>query len=108
MERIRTSATLRALRHRNFQLFFAGQLISLVGTWMQNVAQSWLVYRITGSSALLRLVGFTGQISVLLLSPVGGYAADRWNRRTVVIITQSLSMILALVLAVLTLTGTVQ
>ncbi len=108
MARIRNSATLRALRHRNFQLFFAGQLISLVGTWMQNVAQSWLVYRITGSSALLGLVSFTGQIPVLLLSPVGGYAADRWNRRTVVIITQSLSMVLALVLAILTLTGTVQ
>src|SRR5579871_1377549 len=108
MARIRNSATLRALRHRNFQLFFAGQLISLVGTWMQNVAQSWLVYRLSGSSALLGLVSFTGQIPVLLLSPVGGYVADRWSRRTVVIFTQTLSMVLALVLAILTLTNTVQ
>ncbi|HWE51959.1 MAG TPA: MFS transporter [Bryobacteraceae bacterium] len=108
MARLRDSATLRALRHRNFQLFFAGQLISLVGTWMQNVAQSWLVYRLTGSSALLGLVSFVGQIPVLLLSPVGGYAADRWNRRTVVILTQSISMVLALALAGLTLTNTIQ
>jgi MFS family permease len=108
MARIRNSATLRALRHRNFQLFFAGQLISLVGTWMQNVAQSWLVYRLSGSSALLGLVSFTGQIPVLLLSPVGGYAADRWSRRSVVILTQTLSMVLALVLAILTLTGAVR
>src|SRR5277367_7160221 len=102
------SATLRALRHRNFQLFFAGQLISLVGTWMQNVAQSWLVYRITGSSALLGLVSFAGQIPVFALSPLGGYTADRWSRRTVVIVTQTVSMVLALILAVLTLTEKVQ
>src|ERR1700692_3305831 len=103
-----TSTTLRALRHRNFQLFFAGQLISLIGTWMQNVAQSWLVYRITGSSALLGLVSFAGQIPVFVLSPLGGYAADRWNRRSVVITAQSVSMVLALILAGLTLTNTIQ
>jgi MFS family permease len=103
-----TSTTLRALRHRNFQLFFAGQLISLVGTWMQNVAQSWLVYRLTGSSALLGLVSFAGQIPVFALSPLGGYTADRWSRRTVVIVTQSVSMVLALILAALTLTNTIQ
>src|SRR5580700_7713967 len=97
--RSRFHDTIRSLKHRNFQLFFSGQLISLIGTWMQNVAQSWLVYKITGSSALLGLVSFTGQIPVLLLSPVGGYAADRWNRRTVVILTQSISMALALALA---------
>ena len=67
-------ATLRALRHRNFQLFFGGQLISLIGTWMQNVAQSWLVYRLTGSSLLLGAVGFASQIPVFLLAPIGGAA----------------------------------
>jgi MFS family permease len=107
MPRSVTSTTLRALRHRNFQLFFAGQLISLIGTWMQYVAQSWLVYRISGSSALLGLVSFAGQIPVFGLSPIGGYTADRWSRRTV-IVTQSVSMVLALVLALLTLTDRVQ
>ncbi|MBZ5594903.1 MAG: MFS transporter [Acidobacteriia bacterium] len=104
--RVRT--TLRALRHRNFQLFFAGQLISLIGTWMQNVAQSWLVYRLTGSSALLGMVGFAGQIPVFLISPLGGLIADRHSRQRTVIGTQTSAMILAFVLAALTLTGRVQ
>ncbi|HEX6806188.1 MAG TPA: MFS transporter [Terriglobales bacterium] len=94
---------LRALQHRNFQLFFSGQLISLIGTWMQNVAQSWLVYRLTGSSLLLGSVGFASQIPVFLASPLGGIVADRYNRHRVVIATQNASMILAFVLAVLTL-----
>jgi MFS family permease len=102
------SATFRALRHRNFQLFFGGQLISLIGTWMQSVAQAWLVYRITGSSLLLGAVGFAGQIPVFLVAPVGGIVADRLNRQRVVIGTQLASMILALILAVLTLTRAVQ
>src|SRR5690349_14341190 len=100
--------TLRALKYRNFQLFFSGQLISLVGTWMQTVAQSWLVYRLTGSSALLGLVSFASQIPVLLLSILGGIAADRFSRRKIVIATQTASMILAFVLAFLTLTHRVQ
>ena len=104
--RVRT--TLRALRHRNFQLFFAGQLISLIGTWMQNVAQSWLVYRLTGSSTLLGAVGFSGQIPVFLFSPIGGLIADRYHRHRIVIATQSSAMILASILAALTLTGRVQ
>jgi MFS family permease len=95
----------RALRYYNFRLFFAGQLISLVGTWMQTVAQSWLVYRLTGSSALLGLVGFSSQIPVFLFSPLGGVAADRHNRHRMIIATQSLSMVLAFILAALTLTG---
>lgn len=99
---------LRALRHRNFQLFFGGQLISLVGTWMQNVAQSWLVYRLTGSSFLLGAVGFAGQIPVFLMAPIGGIVADRKNRQKVVIATQTASMLLALILAGLTLTRLVQ
>ena len=100
--------TLRALRHRNFQLFFSGQLISLIGTWMQNIAQSWLVYRLTGSSLLLGAVGFAGQIPVFLVAPIGGATADRHNRHRVVITTQVASMVLAFVLAALTLTGKVQ
>ncbi len=97
-------ATLRALKHRNFQLFFGGQLISLIGTWMQNVAQSWLVYRLTGSSLLLGSVSFAGQIPVFLTAPLGGIVADRYNRHRVVIGTQTASMILAFVFAALTLT----
>jgi MFS family permease len=99
----RVAVTLRALRHRNFQLFFSGQLISLIGTWMQTVAQSWLVYRLTGSSLLLGTVGFASQVPIFLLAPAGGVVADRYNRRRVVIATQAASMILALILAVLTL-----
>jgi MFS family permease len=102
------TTTLRALRHRNFQLFFGGQLISLIGTWMQSIAQSWLVYRLTGSSLLLGSVGFAGQIPVFLVAPLGGIVADRHNRHRVVIATQVASMLLAFVLAVLTLTGTVK
>jgi len=101
-------ATLRALRYRNFQLFFGGQLISLIGTWMQNVAQAWLVYKLTGSSVLLGLVSFSSQIPVFLMSPLGGIVADRFRRRRVVIGTQTAAMLLALVLAALTLTGAVQ
>jgi len=100
---IRTSAMFRALRHRNFQLFFSGQLISLIGTWMQNVAQSWLVYRMTGSAFLLGVVGFAGQIPVFIFAPVGGMVADRMSRQRVVIATQTTSMILAFILAALTL-----
>jgi MFS family permease len=103
--RLRT--TLRALRHRNFRLFFAGQLISLIGTWMQNVAQSWLVYRLTGSSALLGMVGFAGQIPVFLIAPVGGLIADRYSRQRIVIATQTSAMLLAFVFSALTLTGSI-
>jgi len=101
-------ATLRALRHRNFQLFFSGQLISLIGTWMQSVAQAWLVYRLTGSSFLLGSVGFASQFPVFLVAPLGGIVADRWNRQKVVIGTQTASLILAFILAGLTLTGLVR
>jgi MFS family permease len=98
----------RALRHRNFQLFFAGQLISLTGTWMQTVAQSWLVYRLTGSTMLLGMVGFTSQIPVFLFAPIGGVVADRFNRHRVVIAMQTSAMLLAFVLAGLTLAGNIQ
>jgi MFS family permease len=99
----RWQAGVRALRHRNFQLFFSGQLISLIGTWMQSVAQSWLVYRLTGSALLLGSVGFASQIPVFLFAPLGGIAADRFNRRSIVISTQIASMALAFILALLTL-----
>ena len=104
----RWSVGMSALKHRNFQLFFSGQLISLTGTWMQTVAQSWLVYRLTGSSLLLGSVGFASQIPVFLMAPVGGMAADRVNRQRIVIATQGASMILAIVLALLTLTHMVK
>src|SRR5580692_6172013 len=98
----------RALRHRNFQLFFSGHLISLIGTWMQSVAQSWLVYRLTGSALLLGSVGFASQVPVFVFAPLGGIAADRFNRRQIVIATQTAAMLLAAILAALTLFHKVQ
>ena len=98
----------RALRHRNYRLFFSGQLISLVGTWMQTVAESWLVFRLTESSALLGLSAFVGLIPVFLLAPLGGAAADRFDRRRIIIVTQSVSMTLPLILSALTLSGRVR
>uniref|UniRef100_Q028T7 Major facilitator superfamily MFS_1 n=1 Tax=Solibacter usitatus (strain Ellin6076) TaxID=234267 RepID=Q028T7_SOLUE len=100
--------TFRALRHRNFRLFLGGQIISLVGTWMQNVAQSWLVYRLTHSELLLGTAWFCSQIAVFALGPLGGIAADRFSRRKVVIVTQTLSMLQAFGLAALTLSDRVQ
>src|ERR1700691_6590039 len=91
----RFSDMVRSLKHRNFQLFFSGQLISLVGTWMDNIAEAWLVYRLTGSSLLLGTVAFAGQIPIFLLGPLGGFVADRWNRQRIVIAPQVSSMILA-------------
>ena len=99
---------LRALASRNYRLFFAGQLVSLIGTWMQSVAQSWLVYRLSGSPVLLGLVSFAGQIPVFLLAPVGGSLADCRDRHRIIVTTQSASMALAMILAGLTLGGQVQ
>ncbi|MBA3553247.1 MAG: MFS transporter [Gemmatimonadales bacterium] len=97
-----------ALRSRNYRVFLSGQLVSLIGTWMQTVAQSWLVYRLTGSAVLLGTVGFASQIPIFLLSPLGGMVADRWERRRVLLVTQSCMMVLALALAMLTLTGRIE
>jgi MFS family permease len=97
------SARFRALKHRNFQLFVGGQLVSLIGTWIQNAAQLWLVYRLTNSAALLGIFGFANQIPMLLLSSVGGYVGDRYSRHRGVIATQAVSMLLAFLLSVLTL-----
>jgi MFS family permease len=93
----------RALRHRNFRLFFGGQTISLVGTWMTRVATGWLVYRLTGSALLLGTVSFAGQIPTFLLAPFAGVWVDRLDRRQVLVWTQTLSMVQSLTLAALTL-----
>jgi len=98
---------LRALRHRDFRLFSFGQLISLIGTWMDTVAESWLVYRLSHSALLLGIAAFASQIPVFLLAPVGGLLADRYDRRRILLWTQGLSGILAMILAVLTLTHVV-
>jgi MFS family permease len=102
------STRFRALQHRNFQLFIAGQLISLIGTWMQSTAQLWLVYKLTNSAALLGVFGFANQIPILVLASVGGYVGDRYNRHRGVIWTQAAAMILAFALAALTLTHLIQ
>jgi MFS family permease len=99
---------LRALRHRNYRLFFGGQGVSLIGTWMQQIAMSWLVYRLTDSPFLLGVVGFTSQIPSFLFSPIAGVYADRWNRYHLLITTQSLATLQAFVLAFLTLSGIVE
>lgn len=97
----------RSLKHGNYRLFFAGQGISLIGTWMQQMAMSWLVYRMTHSALLLGIVGFSGMIPSFLLAPFAGVLADRWNKRRVLVITQTLSMLQAFALAALVLTKTV-
>jgi MFS family permease len=94
---------LRALRHRNYRLFFGGQGISLIGTWMTRVATGWLVYRLTGSAFLLGLVSFAGQIPILFLGPFAGVWVDRLNRHRVLVVTQILSMLESFALAVLAL-----
>ncbi|HEY0565324.1 MAG TPA: MFS transporter, partial [Terriglobales bacterium] len=94
---------LRALGHRNYKLFFAGQSTSLIGTWMTRLAQSWLVYRLTGSAWLLGIVGFAGQVPTFLLGPFAGVWVDRLNRHQVLVATQVLSMIQSFWLAMLTL-----
>jgi len=102
------SLILRAFKYRNYRLFFSGQGISLIGTWMQNVAMGWLVYRLTGSAMLLGVVGFTAQFPTFVLSPLAGVAADRYDRRKILLITQALAMAQALTLAFLVITGRVE
>jgi MFS family permease len=97
----------RALASRNFRLFFGGQSISLVGTWITRIATSWLVYRLTGSVLLLGIVGFCGQIPTLLLAPFAGVLVDRWDRHRILVVTQALSLAQSAALAVLTLTGVI-
>ena len=101
-------AALRALRHRNYRLFFSGQIVSLVGTWMQSVAQAWLIYRLTDSPFLLGLVGFANNFPVFFIAPFGGALADRMSRRRILLATQTASMSLAALLAAFTLTGIIR
>jgi MFS family permease len=98
---------LRALGHRNYRLFFFGQTISLIGTWMQQVAVSWLVYVLTGSAWWLGVVGFCGQIPSFFLAPVAGVLVDRWNRHRLLLLTQTLAMLQAFLLAGLAFSGVV-
>lgn len=98
----------RSLRGRNFLLFFFGQGISVIGTWMQSMALGWLVYKLTNDPFMLGLVGFAGTIVSFLISPVAGVFTDRWNRHRALVVMQALSMLQAGVLAALTLTGTIQ
>jgi MFS family permease len=97
----------RALAHRNYRLFFGGQSISLIGTWMQQIAINWLVFRLTHSALLLGTVGFTSRIPTFILAPIAGVFADRWNRHRIIVVTQILSMIQALFLAELVFNGTI-
>ena len=103
----RYSHAWRALRHRNFQLFFAGQSVSLIGTWMTRVATGWLVYRLTGSALMLGTISFAGQIPSLLFAPFAGVWVDRLDRRQVLVWTQALAMVQSLLLAALTLSHTI-
>jgi len=99
---------LRALAHKNYRLFFSGQSISLIGTWMTRVATSWLVYRLTGSALLLGVVGFAGQIPSFVLAPFAGVLVDRWNRQRLLVITQVLALLQSLAMALLTMTGLIK
>src|SRR5512135_1686069 len=100
--------TFAALKHRNYRLWFIGQLVSLVGTWMQATAQGYLVFQLTASPAYLGYVGFAAGLPVWLFTLYGGVISDRMARRTLLIITQTCMMILAFVLAALTFAGMVQ
>src|SRR5579864_4048687 len=98
---------LRALRSRNYRLFFTGQSVSLIGTWMTQIATSWLVYRLTGSAWLLGIVGFASRIPTFVLGPFAGIWVDRWNRHHTLIVTQILSMLQSFALAGLALAGVI-
>ncbi len=98
----------RSLQYRNYRLFFGGQSISLIGTWMQRIAMPWLVYHLTGSTFLLGLVSFAGQIPTFLLAPLAGVVTDKFSRYRVLLITQVISLLQALILALLSLSGVIQ
>lgn len=102
------SHTLRALRHRNYRLFFYGQTLSIIGNWVQQIAMAWLVYRLTGSAWLLGVTGFAGQIAILVFAPFGGLWADRFDKHKLLLVTQIASAVPPLVLAVLTYTDIVE
>src|SRR5258708_5220410 len=98
----------RAFRHRNFRLYFSGQSVSLVGTWVQQIALGWTIYQLTHSSLLLGLVSFAGQLPLFIVTPFAGVLVDRWNRHRTLIVTQTLSMFQALALALVVSTHTLQ
>ena len=100
--------TFRSLKYRNYRLFFGGQSVSLIGTWIQRIATPWLVYDLTKSVLLLGLVGFVGQIPTFLLSPIAGVLTDRWNRYNIMVTTQILSMLQAIILTWLVFSGKIQ
>ena len=107
LAKIKTIQLPPALRSRNYRLFFAGQGLSLIGSWMTQVATVWLVYNLSDSPWMLGVVGFTSQIPTLILLPFAGVLIDRWNRHRVIIATQILAMVQSLALAVLALTGVI-
>src|SRR5262245_8213684 len=98
---------LRALAHRNFRLLFVGQGVSMIGTWMQQVAVAWLVFQLTGSAAWLGVVGFVSQVPTFFLAPVAGVLVDRWDRHRLVLLTQTLAMLQAFLLAGLALANVI-
>ncbi len=106
--RLNLQVLLRALKHKNYRLFFGGQIISLTGSWMQQVALSWLVYRMTGSAFILGLVSFSSQIPILILSPIAGVLIDRMNKHRIIIATQTLLMLQAFLLTFLVFSNVVE
>lgn len=106
--KVRLRSLLRALRYRNYRLYFGGQSVSLVGTWMTRLTTAWLVWRLTGSAEMLGLLGFLGQVPVLLLGSVAGVWVDRLNRHRLLVVTQSLAMLQSFALAALALAGLIQ
>ncbi len=102
------SAIFRSLKYRNYRLFFAGQSLSLIGTWMQRIAVSWLAYRLSNSTLVLGAVAFSGQIPSFIFAPLGGVAADRYSKHRLLIATQTLAMLQALILSILVLSGNIR
>ena len=101
------ATTLRAFQSRNYRLFFTGQGVSLIGTWMTRLAMSWLVYRLTGSAVLLGVTGFASQIPAFVLGPIVGVWLDRWNRHRTIVVLQTISMVQSFALAALALSGAI-
>jgi MFS family permease len=101
----RVSFMFRAFSYPNYRLFFGGQIVSLVGSWISMTATNWLVYRLTGSAMLLGVVGFAGQFPGFILGPFAGAYLDRWDRHRVLVVTQTVSMLQSFTLAYLTFTG---
>ena len=104
----RSKIVFRSLQYRNYRLFFTGQSVSLIGTWMQRIALPWMVYHITGSVFLLGIVSFAGQVPTFILAPFAGVLTDRWRRYRVLLVTQIVSLVQALILAILALAGVIQ